>query len=656
MAAGDTLIDTLFDSRYQIARKLGSGGMANVYLAYDQELGRRVAIKILDDRHASDEQFIERFRREAQNAAGLSHPNIVSIYDRGEAEGTYYIAMEHIEGRTLKELLVARGPSPLGIAIDYSRQILSALRFAHRNGIVHRDIKPHNVIVDGDGRVKVMDFGIARAGAASQMTEAGSIIGTAQYLSPEQARGAPVDQTSDLYSTGIVLYELLTGTVPFTGDTPVEIAMKHLSQTPVPPSALRPEIPRDLDYVVLRALAKDPADRYHSAEEMDSDLERIARGIGVSAETAEAATTVLSRGEVGEAATTAGAAATTGTTYTPGRYYEYDEAPRSRSIWPWLLALLLLVGALTGGWFAWQELQDQLSAAEPVAVPDVEGVAEQLAVDDIREAGLKELVQREPNADTQEGIVFEQDPQPGERIERGNFVTIIVSSGPPKTRVPNVVGQSRDAAVATLVDAGLEPNVVQVNSLEPVNTVTGIDPKAGTELIEGSTVRVNVSKGPKPVTVPNVIGSAFESAESQLQGVGFAVARQDVDDPEPAGIVVGQNPAAGSQQPKGSVITLQVSRGPQTSQVPDVTSQTEAEASAQLETSGFQVQVVEEIVEDESLDGRVLSQDPEGGTEAEQGTTIVIVVGRFEAPPAEETPPPTQPTTTEPTITQPQQP
>src|SRR5918996_4648936 len=222
MTTSDTLIDTLFDGRYRIVSKLGAGGMANVYLAQDQELGRRVAIKILNDRHANDDQFVERFRREAQNAAGLSHPNIVSIYDRGEAEGTYYIAMEHIEGRTLKELLVARGPSPLGIAIDYTRQILSALRFAHRNGIVHRDIKPHNVIVDGEGRVKVMDFGIARAGAASQMTEAGSIIGTAQYLSPEQARGSSVVHRSDLYSVGIVLHEMLTGSVPFTGDTPVE--------------------------------------------------------------------------------------------------------------------------------------------------------------------------------------------------------------------------------------------------------------------------------------------------------------------------------------------------------------------------------------------------------------------------------------------------
>src|SRR5919197_497323 len=250
MAATDTLIHTLFDGRYRILRKLGSGGMANVYLAEDQELGRRVAIKILNDRHANDDQFVERFRREAKNAAGLSHPNIVSIYDRGEAEGTYYIAMEFLDGRSLKELIVSRGPAPISVAIDYTRQILGALRFAHRHGIVHRDIKPHNVLVDPEGRLKVTDFGIARAGE-SQMTEDGSIVGTAQYLSPEQARGAPVDQTSDLYSVGVVLYELLTGVVPFTGDTPVEIAMKHLSSVPAAPSELRAEIQRDLDLVVL---------------------------------------------------------------------------------------------------------------------------------------------------------------------------------------------------------------------------------------------------------------------------------------------------------------------------------------------------------------------------------------------------------------------
>src|SRR5216117_2869464 len=241
--------------------------MANVYLAEDQELGRRVAIKILNERHANDDQFVERFRREAKNAAGLSHQNIVSIYDRGEAEGTYYISMEYLDGRTLKELILSRGPTPIPVAIDYTRQILAALSFAHRNGIVHRDIKPHNVVVGPDGRLKVTDFGIARSGGTSQMTEAGSIIGTAQYLSPEQARGAPVDQRSDIYSVGIVLYEMLTGSVPFTGDTPLEIAMKHLSATPMPPSEKREEVPHELDSIVLRALAKDPADRYRSAEE-----------------------------------------------------------------------------------------------------------------------------------------------------------------------------------------------------------------------------------------------------------------------------------------------------------------------------------------------------------------------------------------------------
>src|ERR671911_543051 len=253
MATQNTLSGTLFANRYRVTRKIGGGGMADVYLAEDQELGRRVAIKILHGRYANDEQFVERFRREATHAAGLSHPNIVSIFDRGQTDGSYFIVMEYVEGRTLKELIRSRGPCPIHVAIGY----------AHRNGVVHRDIKPHNVIVDPEGVVKVTDFGIARAGA-SQMTEEGAIIGTAQYLSPEQARGAPVDQTSDLYSTGIVLFELLTGEVPFTGDTPVEIAMKHLSEVPERPSERRAEVPDDLDNVVLRALSKEPAERYQS--------------------------------------------------------------------------------------------------------------------------------------------------------------------------------------------------------------------------------------------------------------------------------------------------------------------------------------------------------------------------------------------------------
>src|SRR4051795_2570162 len=376
MTSSDTMIGRTFDKRYVIKRKLGSGGMAVVFLAEDQELGRPVALKLLDDRHAADEQFVERFRREAQSAAGLNHPSIVSIFDRGRAEGTYYIAMEFLDGRTLKELLVRNGPTPIPIAIDYARQILGALSFAHRNGIVHRDIKPHNIVVGGDGRLKVTDFGIARSGA-SQMTEAGSIVGTAQYLSPEQARGAPVDPRSDLYSLGIVLYEMLTGSVPFTGETPVEIAMKHLSQVPEPPSDLRPDVPHDLDAVVMRALAKDPEQRYASAQEMDADLARVARGVSVSRETEDAMTQVLSGAGTASAATivqrprTAVAPPPAPPPYRSPGYYDYEEPPGGRSVWPWLLALGLIIAGAAGGWFLYTKIQHQLKSNQPVAVPDV---------------------------------------------------------------------------------------------------------------------------------------------------------------------------------------------------------------------------------------------------------------------------------------------
>jgi serine/threonine-protein kinase len=643
MAGPDTLIDQVFDGRYKVVRKLGTGGMANVYLAEDQELGRRVAIKMLDDRHAQDEQFVERFRREAKNAAGLSHPNVVSIYDRGQAEGTYYIAMEYLEGRTLKELLVARGPTPIPVAIDYARQILAALGFAHRNGVVHRDIKPHNVAVAPDGRIKVMDFGIARAGT-SQMTETGSIIGTAQYLSPEQAKGAPVGPTSDIYSVGIVLYEMLTGAVPFTGDTPLEIAMKHLSATPEPPSEQRPEVPHELDAIVLRALAKRPEDRYQTAEDMDADLARAARGQAVAPETDEAATRVLSGvGAVTHATEVIRRPPGSGQPPAygpPTGFYEYEEPRRRRSFWPWLLAALLVVAAVAGGWYVYTKVQDQLEATKPVAVPFVEGQKESLAVSNIRNAGLSAHIIRKPDDQVAETYVISQDPSAGTRTDKGNPVTIVVSTGLPKVDVPGVVGDQATDAVASITERGLKADVHDINSDKETGTVTGQDPAAGTRVVKGTKVRINVSQGPKPVAVPPVVGVPYEQAAGQLQGAGFAVARRDVESNDPRDTVVQEDPSANTLAPKGSTVTLYVSKGPKDLVVPEVGSFSRADAIATLRNSGFKVVVDTSDVQDPSLDGVVLFQTPGAGTSAPPGSTVTITVGHYMPPPT---------TTTEPT-------
>ena len=654
MPGPDTLIDQVFDGRYLLVRKLGTGGMANVYLAEDQELGRRVAIKMLDDRHAQDEQFVERFRREAKNAAGLSHPNVVSIYDRGQAEGTYYIAMEYLEGRTLKELLVARGPTPIPVAIDYARQILAALGFAHRHGVVHRDIKPHNVAVAPDGRIKVMDFGIARAGT-SQMTETGSIIGTAQYLSPEQAKGAPVGPTSDIYSVGIVLYEMLTGSVPFTGDTPLEIAMKHLSATPEPPSEQRPEVPHELDSIVLRALAKRPEDRYQTAEEMDADLARAARGQAVAPETDEAATRVLSGVGAATQATEVirrppgfGQPPAYGP---PSGFYEYDEPSRRRSFWPWLLAAVLIVAAVVGGWYVYTKVQDQLEATKPVAVPFVEGIKEVNAVGKIRDAGLSAHIIRRPDDQVAETFVISQDPSAGTRTDKGNPVTIVVSTGLPKVDVPGVVGDQATDAVASITERGLKADVHDINSDKATGTVTGQDPAPGTHVVKGTRVRINVSQGPKPVAIPPVVGVPYEQAAGQLQGAGFAVARRDVESNDPKETVVQQDPPANSLAPKGSTVTLYISKGPKDLVVPEVGSFSRADAIATLRNSGFKVVVDMSDVQDPSLDGVVLFQTPGAGTSAPPGSTVTITVGHYVPPPTTTTEPATTTTPTDTTTT-----
>ena len=633
----DRLVGKLFDGRYRIERKLGSGGMAEVYLAEDEELGRKVALKILNERHARDEQFIERFKREARNAASLSHPHIVRIYDRGQFDETYYIAMEYLDGPTLKELLVRKGPTPPLTAIKFAREILSALAEAHRHDIVHRDIKPHNVIVSPDWNVKVTDFGIARSGA-SQMTEAGSIVGTAQYLSPEQARGKPVDQRSDLYSVGIVLYEMLTGTVPFTGDAAVEIAMKHLSNIPEPPSTRREGISPDLDAVVMRALAKDPEQRYASADEMDADLARVARGVAVSQQTSETMTQVLADAEatsiVPRAAATPPPAPPA---YRPPSYYE--EAGRRRSPWPMILGIVAIGIIAFGGYLIYNKVTKAINTNAPVAVQNVEQLPVKNAETLLHAQGLQTHTVGAPSSTIAATLVISQNPSPGDRVVKDTIVTLTVSTGAPKTTVPALANLPLAQAETTLENQGLKWTTFNVTSstVEP-GSVTASSPGKGTLVLVGSTVRLNVSTGPKTVGVPSVVGEQYASAESALKGAGFKVTRSDVANAAPVDQVVAQSPGAGSAASPGSTITLSVSTGPQESTVPSVTGDLQSQATQLLQTAGFTVPVIQQDVTDPTQDGIVLNQSPGSGTKLKQGAAVTITVGHLvTAPPVNAT-------------------
>jgi eukaryotic-like serine/threonine-protein kinase len=646
VAVSDTLINTLFDGRYRILRKLGSGGMANVYLAEDEDLGRRVAIKILNERYAHDELFNERFRREAKSAAALSHPNIVSIYDRGEADGIPYIAMEVIEGRSLKELIMTRGPLPVAQAIDYAKQILGALRFAHRHGIIHRDIKPHNILLGSENRLKVTDFGIARAGA-SQMTEVGSIMGTAQYLSPEQARGAPVTAASDLYSLGIVLYEMLTGQVPFTGDTAIEIAMKHLKEAPKPPSTHRPEVTHALDQVVLRALAKEPEDRYQSADDLQEDLDRVEAGLPLSPETATAATAVLAGLPATQATQVMSPPPTrplprqqpSAPRHPPPPYpprYEREEPPRRRRRWlPWLFVLLLLAAAALAGWYVVTQIRDELRGSELVAVPNVVGLREEQARDQLEAKGFQVEIRDAADVEVEAGFVIEQDPRAGQQVPQGDPVTIFVSIGKPRAEVPDVVGEQYSDAVRILRDAGFDVDRQEEFSPDvEEGAVIRQDPAAGVRAVEGSAVTVVVSLGQETGIVPSVVGLDKESAKAAIKDAGFDFEVIKTPSDSEKGRVIQQDPVGGSEAIKGSTVQITVSTGPETTTVPDVVDHDRESAIDELEAAGFQVQTLEEDTDDPTKDDVVLAQTPEPGQEVEGGSTVTITVGNF-VPPAD---------------------
>jgi eukaryotic-like serine/threonine-protein kinase len=595
---------TMVDERYRLDRKIGSGGMADVWLADDTELDRQVAIKILHDRFAQDAEFVQRFQREAQSAAGLQHPNVVGIFDRGAFDGTYFIAMEYVDGPSLKDLV--KGGMGIQDAINFTRQILNAARFAHRKGIVHRDLKPQNVLIDDEGRARVTDFGIARAGENSDITATGSVMGTAQYISPEQAQGKDTTPRSDIYSIGVILYEALTGRVPFHGDSAVAVALKQVSEAPRRPSAINPNVPPALDAVVMRALAKDPDARFKDADAFLKALD--------AAEKAP---------DTPRPQDTAAYAAVTpeGETDLPVEE-EYVEYADRRRRWRWFILALLAMGVAALVAYA-------LTRPSHVAVPDVIGQNVDQATRVLDSKGFDVAIKAVPSVAPRNQVV-EQDPIPtnrgGGKAEEGSTVTLSVSSGPAIVAVPDVSNLNEPDATKRLEDAGFQVNVRQeFSKTVHKGLAIGTEPAAGTQLSTAQPVTLLISRGANTVTVPDVVGLDDQAALAALSNAGLSGMEVQRDSTEPAGTVLNQSPAAGKQVARGSQVTIFASTGAIT--VPDVVGQTRKAAVTALKKAGFVVAVTEQATTDPTEVGVVLSEFPPAGSRGQRGDTVTISVG-----------------------------
>lgn len=623
----------VFNDRYEVLRRIARGGMAEVFLARDLLLDRPVALKVLFREFAVDPSFVERFRREATAAANLSHPNIVSIYDSGESSGTYFIVMEYIEGRSLAQIIRDDGPLSPDRAADITIDVASALGFAHRNGVVHRDVKPGNVLISPTGQVKVTDFGIARAVTTQEnLTQTGTVMGTATYFSPEQARGENVDPRSDVYSLGVVLYEMLVGTPPFSGDNPVAVAYKHVQEAPPPPRQANPNLPASLEAVTLKALAKNPANRYASADDLAADLRRFRDGREVLAEGVLAPPADLTTAVRSQPAGDATRAVTATTTNAAVTYA--DDTPAKRSSALFVVVLVLLLGALAVLLFMLGRtigIGDDDTVAQ-VAVPDVINRTQPEAVTILEAAGFEVTTEQAENVEVAEGTVFDQDPDSGQRIDEGSEVTITVASSTAPVEVPNLVGQKDVDADAQLRAIGLRADFQRVDDEEaPAGTVVAQNPAPGEELPRDSAVVLEVSNGPGSEAVPDVSGLTPEEAANVLGRAGFETAFAE----EPSasveeGKVIRTDPPSGSDLPVGERVTVFVSSGAATSEVPNVVGMPEADAVAALQGAGFQVRRSSQVVTDPSQDGVVLSQDPNG--QAEPGSTVTIAVGQAVMP------------------------
>ncbi|MFF4562502.1 Stk1 family PASTA domain-containing Ser/Thr kinase [Streptomyces sp. NPDC001435] len=630
--------------RYELGQVLGRGGMAEVYLAHDTRLGRTVAVKTLRADLARDPSFQARFRREAQSAASLNHPAIVAVYDTGEdyIDGVSipYIVMEYVDGSTLRELLHSGRKLLPERAMEMTIGILQGLEYAHRSGIVHRDIKPANVMLTRNGQVKVMDFGIARAMGDSgmTMTQTAAVIGTAQYLSPEQAKGEQVDARSDLYSTGCLLYELLTVRPPFVGDSPVAVAYQHVREEPQPPSVFDPEITPEMDAIVLKALVKDPNYRYQSADEMRADIEACLDGQPVAATAAMGS--VGYGGYPDDQPTTALRADAGATTMLPPMNpddggYGYDDRPDRRrqpkknntsTILLIVAGILVLVGAILIGKYAFS---GNTGGDGKIPAPNFVGQPADTARKMADNVGLEVSISKKPCEDQTKGNVCSQDPVADTKVKKGSTVNLVVSTGAPKVTVPSVIGLSLDEAKSKLEgdDYKFKVDTETRESTEDPGTVLEQNPVDGKQVQKGSTITLTIAKAAQKSTVPDVTGQTCDAAKAQMTANNLTgnCVEVDTSDPNQVGKVISTNPQAGQQVDKNSTVQIQVGKAQQQqTQVPNVVGQTVKNAKKILQQNGFNnIQFAAGSSQDDNA--FVSQQDPGAGTAADPNSTTITL-------------------------------